>query len=193
VVGFVEGKAPRLFYGQPPAVRSSRALHPIDGGRRDRRERVDESAEVGIGGVQMSSHAGNEERAGIVLACGYRGIINYRIGIKEKGFADRDGLGGIPTAGSSLFGTTHAGMIAAHVNSKTKEEEEEKSNALYDISAMGGVKLNIILFTIWSLIHLPFGHLLFTIYFLRCKITTNSAHMQAFGYFYKNINIDKPF
>ena len=163
MVGFGEGKAPRLFYGQPPAVRSSRALHPIDGGRWDRRDRVDESAEVGIGGVQMSSHAGNEERAGVVLACGYRGIISYRIGIKEKRFADRDGFGDIGTAGSSLFGTTHAGMIAAHVNSKTKEEEEEKSNALYDISAMGGVKLNIILFTI---------------YILRCKGTAFLRYMQ---------------
>ena len=96
---------------------------------------------VGIGGAEMSSHAGNEKRARVVLACGYRGIIGNRIGIKEKRFADRDGFRDIGTAGSSLFGTTHAGMIAAHVNSKTKEEEEEKRNALYDISAMGGGKI----------------------------------------------------
>ena len=124
MVGFVERKAPL----DPPKK----------GGRLDRRDRVDEGSEVGIGGVQMSRHAGNEERARVVLARGYRGIISYRIGIKEKGFADRDGFGGIPTACSNLFGTTHAGMIAAHVNSKTKEEEEEKSNALYDIFATGG-------------------------------------------------------
>ena len=61
-------------------------------------------------------------------------------------------------------------MIAAHVNSKTKEEEEEKSNVLYDIPAMGGVKLNIILFTIRSLIHLPFGHLPCTIYIPGAKV-----------------------
>jgi hypothetical protein len=110
MVGFVEGKAP--------------LNPPIDGGRWDRRDRVDEGSEVGIGGVQMSRHAGNEERARVVLACGYRGIIGNRIGIKEKRFADRDGFRDIGTAGSSLFGTTHAGMIAAHVNSKTKEEEK---------------------------------------------------------------------
>lgn len=90
---------------------------------------------VGIGVAEMSRHAGNEEGAGVVLACGYSGIIGNRIGIKEKRFADRDGFRDIGTAGSSLFGTTHAGMIAAHVTSKTKEEEEGKRNALYDISA----------------------------------------------------------
>lgn len=131
MVGFVEGEAPL-----DPPMEGGRK-----GGRWDRRDRVDEGSEVGIGGVQMSRHAGNEERAGVVLACGYRGIISYRIGIKEKRFADRDGFGDIDTAGSSLFGTTHAGMIAAHVNSKTKEEEEEKRNALYDISATGGGKM----------------------------------------------------
>jgi len=93
---------------------------------------------IRVGIAQMSRHAGDEEGTGIVLACGYRGIISYRIGIKEKRFAERYGFGDIGTAGSSLFGTTHAGMIAAHVNSKTKEEEEEKSNALYDIFATGG-------------------------------------------------------
>ena len=149
MVGFVEGKAPL----DPP----------IEGGKLDRRGRVNESAEVGIGGVQMSRHAGNEKRTRVVLACGYRGIIGNGIGIKEKGFADRYGFGDIGTAGSSLFGTTHAGMIAAHVNSKTKEEEEEKNNVLYDISAMGGVKLNIILFTI---------------YILRCKGTAFLRYMQ---------------
>ena len=109
MVGFVERKAPL----DPPKK----------GGRLDRRDRVDEGSEVGIGGVQMSCHAGNEERARVVLACGYSGIIGNRIGIKEKRFADRDGFGDIGTAGSSLFGTTHAGVIAAHVNSKTKEKE----------------------------------------------------------------------
>ena len=118
MVGFVEGKAPPEAPLGPP-VQGGRK-----GGRWDRRERVDESAEVGIGGVQMSRHAGNEKRARVVLACGYRGIIGNRIGIKEKRFADRDGFRDIGTAGSSLFGTTHAGMIAAHVNSKTKEEEK---------------------------------------------------------------------
>jgi len=73
-------------------------------------------------------------------------------------------------------------MIAVHVNCKTKEEEEEKSNALYDIFATGGGKIKHHFIYDLFIYHVPFiglfGHLLFTIYFLRCKGTTKIAHMQ---------------
>ena len=38
-------------------------------------------------------------------------------------------------------------MIAAHVNSKTKEEEKEKSNTLYDIFATGGGKIKHLIYS----------------------------------------------
>jgi len=57
------------------------------------RDRVDKVAIFGIGGAEVGSHAGNEERTGVVLACGYIGVVSYGVGVEEKRFADFNGLG----------------------------------------------------------------------------------------------------
>ena len=55
---------------------------------------------VGIGCAEMSSHADDEERAGVVLACSYSGIISYGVGVKEKGLGDLDRFRNVGTAGT---------------------------------------------------------------------------------------------
>ena len=55
---------------------------------------------VGIGGSEMGSHADDEERAGVVLACGYSGVVSYRVGVEEKRFADFNGFRNVGTAGT---------------------------------------------------------------------------------------------
>jgi hypothetical protein len=55
---------------------------------------------VGIGGAEMGSHAYDEERAGVVLACSYSGVVSYGVGVKEKGLGDLDRFGNVGTAGT---------------------------------------------------------------------------------------------
>ena len=73
---------------------------------------------VGVGGAEMGSHTYDEERAGVVLACGYSGVVSYRVGVEEKRFADFNGFRNVGTAGTCERGTTHAGLVAAHVRAK---------------------------------------------------------------------------
>ena len=54
---------------------------------------------VGIGKAQMSRHARNKERTGVVLVRRYSGIKGYRIRIMEKRSTDLDGFRNIGTAG----------------------------------------------------------------------------------------------
>ena len=55
---------------------------------------------VGIGGAEMGSHADDEERAGVVLACSYSGVVSYRVGVEEKRFGELDGFRDVGTAGT---------------------------------------------------------------------------------------------
>ena len=55
---------------------------------------------VGVGGAEMGSHADDEERAGVVLACGYSGVVSYRVGVEEKRFGEFDGFRDVGTAGT---------------------------------------------------------------------------------------------
>ena len=73
---------------------------------------------VGVGGAEMGSHTYDEERAGVVLACGYSGVVSYRVGVEEKRFADFNGFRNVGTAGTCERGTTHAGLVAAHVRAR---------------------------------------------------------------------------
>ena len=73
---------------------------------------------VGVGGTEMGSHADDEERAGVVLACSYSGVVSYRVGVEEKRFADFNGFRNVGTAGTCERGTTHAGLVAAHVRAR---------------------------------------------------------------------------
>ena len=49
---------------------------------------------------EMGSHADDEERAGVVLACSYSGVVSYGVGVEEKRFADFDGFRDVGTAGT---------------------------------------------------------------------------------------------
>ena len=60
----------------------------------------DGSGVIGVGGAEMGSHAYDEERAGVVLACGYSGVVSYGIGVEEKRFADFYGFRNVGTAGT---------------------------------------------------------------------------------------------
>lgn len=60
----------------------------------------DGSRVIGIGSAEMGSHADDEERAGVVLACSYSGVVSYGVGVEEKRFADFDGFGDFGTAGT---------------------------------------------------------------------------------------------
>ena len=55
---------------------------------------------VGIGSAEMGSHAYDEERAGVVLACSYSGVVSYGVGVEEKRFADFNGFRDVGTAGT---------------------------------------------------------------------------------------------
>ena len=55
---------------------------------------------VGVGGAEMGSHTNDEERAGVVLACGYSGVVSYRVGVEEKRFGEFDGFRDVGTAGT---------------------------------------------------------------------------------------------
>ena len=55
---------------------------------------------VGVGGAEMGSHADDEERAGVVLACSYSGVVSYGVGVEEKRFADFYGFRNVGTAGT---------------------------------------------------------------------------------------------
>ena len=55
---------------------------------------------VGIGCAEMGSHADDEERAGVVLACSYSGVVSYRVGVEEKRFGEFDGFRDVGTAGT---------------------------------------------------------------------------------------------
>ena len=55
---------------------------------------------VGIGGAEMGSHADDEERAGVVLACSYSGVVSYGVGVEEKRFGEFDGFRDVGTAGT---------------------------------------------------------------------------------------------
>ena len=73
---------------------------------------------VGVGGAEMGSHTYDEERAGVVLACGYSGVVSYRVGVEEKRFGEFDGFRDVGTAGTCEIRTTHAGLVAAHVRAR---------------------------------------------------------------------------
>ncbi len=73
---------------------------------------------VGVGGAEMGSHADDEERAGVVLACSYSGVVSYRVGVEEKRFGELNGFRDVGTAGTCERGTTHAGLVAAHVRAR---------------------------------------------------------------------------
>ena len=60
----------------------------------------DGSGVIGVGGAEMGSHTYDEERAGVVLACGYSGVVSYRVGVEEKRFADFNGFREVGTAGT---------------------------------------------------------------------------------------------
>ena len=60
----------------------------------------DGSGVIGVGGAEMGSHTYDEERAGVVLACGYSGVVSYRVGVEEKRFADFNGFRNVGTAGT---------------------------------------------------------------------------------------------
>lgn len=60
----------------------------------------DGSGVIRIGGAEMGSHADDEERAGVVLACSYSGVVSYGVGVEEKRFADFDGFRDVGTAGT---------------------------------------------------------------------------------------------
>ena len=60
----------------------------------------DGSRVIGIGSAEMGSHADDEERAGVVLACSYSGVVSYGVGVEEKRFADFNGLRNVGTAGT---------------------------------------------------------------------------------------------
>ena len=55
---------------------------------------------IGIGSAEMGSHADDEERAGVVLACSYSGVVGYGVGVEEKRFADFNGFRNVGTAGT---------------------------------------------------------------------------------------------
>ena len=55
---------------------------------------------VGVGGAEMGSHADDEERAGVVLACSYSGVVSYGVGVEEKRFGEFDGFRDVGTAGT---------------------------------------------------------------------------------------------
>ena len=55
---------------------------------------------VGIGGAEMGSHADDEERAGVVLACSYSGVVSYRVSVAVKKFGEFDGFRDVGTAGT---------------------------------------------------------------------------------------------
>ena len=55
---------------------------------------------VGVGGAEMGSHTYDEERAGVVLACGYSGVVSYGVGVEEKRFGELDGFRDVGTAGT---------------------------------------------------------------------------------------------
>jgi hypothetical protein len=55
---------------------------------------------VGVGGAEMGSHADDEERAGVVLACSYSGVVSYGVGVEEKRFGELDGFRDVGTAGT---------------------------------------------------------------------------------------------
>lgn len=60
----------------------------------------DGSGVIGIGSAEMGSHADDEERAGVVLACSYSGVVSYGVGVEEKRFADFNGFRNVGTAGT---------------------------------------------------------------------------------------------
>ena len=60
----------------------------------------DGSRVIGIGSAEMGSHADDEERAGVVLACSYSGVVSYGVGVEEKRFADFNGFRNVGTAGT---------------------------------------------------------------------------------------------
>ena len=64
------------------------------------RDGGDGSGVIGVGGAEMGSHTYDEERAGVVLACGYSGVVSYRVGVEEKRFADFNGFRNVGTAGT---------------------------------------------------------------------------------------------
>ena len=55
---------------------------------------------VGVGGAEMGSHADDEERAGVVLACSYSGVVSYRISVAIKKFGEFDRFRNVGTAGT---------------------------------------------------------------------------------------------
>ena len=90
---------------------------------------------VGIGEREVRRHACNEERTGVVLDLRYGGIIRHRIGIVEKRSGQFDGSGLCRAARRTAgiipeIGTTHAGLIAAHVRTKENKKKEKETNAL---------------------------------------------------------------
>ena len=60
----------------------------------------DGSGVIGVGGAEMGSHTNDEERAGVVLACSYSGVVSYGVGVEEKRFADFNGFREVGTAGT---------------------------------------------------------------------------------------------
>ena len=60
----------------------------------------DGSGVIRIGGTEMGSHAYDEERAGVVLACSDSGVVSYGVGVEEKRFADFNGFRNVGTAGT---------------------------------------------------------------------------------------------
>ena len=60
----------------------------------------DGSGVIGVGSAEMGSHADDEERAGVVLACSYSGVVSYGVGVEEKRFADFNGFRNVGTAGT---------------------------------------------------------------------------------------------
>ena len=55
---------------------------------------------IGVGSAEMGSHAYDEERAGVDLACSYSGVVSYGVGVEEKRFADFNGFRNVGTAGT---------------------------------------------------------------------------------------------
>ena len=60
----------------------------------------DGSGVIRVGGAEMGSHADDEERAGVVLACSYSGVVSYRVSVAVKKCGEFDGFRDVGTAGT---------------------------------------------------------------------------------------------
>ena len=88
---------------------------------------------VGVGGAEMGSHADDEERAGVVLACSYSGVVSYGVGVEEKRFGEFDGF--------------RERMYAQDKRNTTRRIPQYFAT----FSLLGGVILNILIFMIYGL------------------------------------------